>query len=454
MSADSDLLSAVPVGPDGRDWPATAPGLLARITEQTADAGPGIFATLVNEPGFLAAADPATLGPLLWATGPQAYDAVRAYRRARPLLGGDVNANAAYLAEATRALTGAHLAAGAGVRPLYRTHLAAARRDDTLFTLSGHNGMVGAVAFGTARGDGEAGEGRLLLASCSDDRTVRLWDPLTGMSVGGPLTGHSGDVYWVAADNAPDGRLILASGGLDRTVQLWDASTGVPIGEPLTGHTGAVYMLAFATVKRDTEAGGGRWLLASASEDTTLRIWDPLTGMPIGEPLTGHNDVVWSVTFATAPDGVPFLVSASWDGTVRFWDPLTQSQSGDPLEEPGVRVVAPATSPDGRFLLATGNIDGAARVWDLSSRTLVSGPLASHSHHVGAVAFATTPDGQFLLATTAHDDPVRLWDPLTGTPVGEPLTPRWGYGYALSFGTVKGDGEAGGQRLLLASHSG
>src|SRR6185312_13845868 len=41
--------------------------------------------------------------------------------------------------------------------------------------------------------------------------------------------------------------------------------------------------------------------LASASTDTTARLWNADTGQPIGAPLTGHTDMVRDVAFS--PDG-------------------------------------------------------------------------------------------------------------------------------------------------------
>jgi WD40 repeat protein len=64
-------------------------------------------------------------------------------------------------------------------------------------------------------------DGRLL-ASGSDDQTVKLWDVETGQEVR-TLRGHNGGVWSVAF--SPDGRL-LASGSGDGTVKLWDVATG------------------------------------------------------------------------------------------------------------------------------------------------------------------------------------------------------------------------------------
>jgi WD40 repeat protein len=56
-------------------------------------------------------------------------------------------------------------------------------------------------------------------------------------------------------------------------------------------------------------------LLATASDDSTARLWDPATGEHL-RTLTGHHSAVWGVAFSL--DG-RLLATASEDKTARVW---------------------------------------------------------------------------------------------------------------------------------------
>jgi len=73
--------------------------------------------------------------------------------------------------------------------------------------------MVNGVAFHPTKN---------VLASCSNDSTIKLWNTDTGAELS-TLSGHSHSVRSVAW--SPDGTK-LASGSVDETVRIWEAATG------------------------------------------------------------------------------------------------------------------------------------------------------------------------------------------------------------------------------------
>jgi len=109
-----------------------------------------------------------------------------------------------------------------------------------------------------------------------------------------------------------------------------------------------------------------------------------------------HDDRVVAVAFS--PDG-RYLATASADTTARVWDLRATDPSASPIVLRGHddAVKGVAFSPDGRYL-ATGSDDMTARVWDLQATDPSASPriLRGHNDAVSAVAFS--PDG-YSLAT-------------------------------------------------------
>ena len=210
------------------------------------------------------------------------------------------------------------------------------------------------------------------------------------------LHGHTDAVYSVAL--SPDGR-TLASASADTTIRLWDIRTHKQLGTPLRGHIGRVRSLAFS---RD-----GR-TLASASADTTIRLWNTRSHQQLGH-LTGHTGAVSSVAFS--PDGQT-VASASADTTIRLWNTRSHRQLGQALTGHRGAVSSVAFSPD-RQTLASASQDKTIRLWNTRSHRQL-GHLTGHTGAVSSVAFSR--DGQ-TLASASADTTIRLWTQHLGQPL-------------------------------------
>ncbi|KAJ1863117.1 ribosome assembly [Coemansia sp. RSA 989] len=142
------------------------------------------------------------------------------------------------------------------------------------------------------------------LVSGSDDFTMYLWDPDTSNKPVARLTGHQKVVNHVSF--SPDGRL-LASASFDNSVKLWDGKTGKFIAS-LRGHVAAVYQVCWSADSR---------MLLSASKDSTLKIWD-LRSKKLKLELPGHADEVFAVDWSPGGDRV---ASGGKDRVLKIWKP-------------------------------------------------------------------------------------------------------------------------------------
>jgi WD40 repeat protein/serine/threonine protein kinase len=245
-------------------------------------------------------------------------------------------------------------------------------------------------------------DGSQILTDCLDG-IVRVWDAETGQPLTDPMD-HRAEL-WIA-DFSPDGTRVVTAKGNDKIGWLWDVQPGLPrkVSMPNLG-----WGLATARFSPD-----GKKVL-TASHERQARIWEPVGGEPIVEPLR-HAGVVRSVQFS--PDGTR-VVTASDDGTARVWD----SQRGLPLTRPlpagGVLWSAAQFSPDG-MRVVTGSEDGVARVWDVESGELLTERIR-HNRSVRSAQFS--PDGKRIV-TASEDGTARVWDAQSGLPLTQPLQHR------------------------------
>ncbi|SMF50874.1 WD domain-containing protein, G-beta repeat-containing protein [Azospirillum oryzae] len=203
-----------------------------------------------------------------------------------------------------------------------------------------------------------------------------------------------------------------------------DASTGAFLRIETGGHT--------ARVNRLATDGQGR-LIASVSNDKTLRLWSRDSGEPLG---------VLRVPMEAGDEGALYAVALSADGSLAVAAGNTGTSWGDGVtlylfdvkaqrlkaRLPGQPQVLNdlAISPDGRFVAGAFGGTAGIRVWDSTSFRLVAEDTG-YEARVSALAFA--PDGR--LATASFDGNVRLYD--AGFKQKTKRNPGKGLPYSVAF---------------------
>ena len=324
-----------------------------------------------------------------------------------------------------------------------------------------------------------------LLATISDDNTVRLWDLAThkevrqmelpkpaGEDAVGFFNGNNGSAGGINLIFAPDGK-SLAGGWADGGILLWNVEDG-KLRHRMKVHDYGICSLAFSANGRN---------LASGGTDGRVLWWDVASGKQIRQfagPVVGGGDpdpnavIVFDVlpgngamSVAIAPDGRTLAAAGMTAGTyeIHVWEISSgKLRRKFPIRNPAVNngifegdfrfangifvqggnfgTTCLVFAPDGRSLAwASG---GTIRLWD----AIRGKELRQFGGQEGTIAQAAfSPDGKHLIAANS-DGTLRVWDVQSGTILNH-VTGHRGSVSALTFVAGKTLASAGADTSVL-----
>ncbi|RNF18874.1 antigenic WD protein [Trypanosoma conorhini] len=240
----------------------------------------------------------------------------------------------------------------------------------------GHNGFVLSCDF-SPRGN--------RIVSSSDDRTIKVWNTTTCAKVS-TLKGHDDKVYCVQYNSTGE---YIVSASCDHTVRVWNADSATKM-VTLRGHTLAVFSCCFSNTDR------GKYVV-SGGDDRLIKVWDWGKGDEYCS-MAGHTDTVWSCKFS---HNDARIVTASMNHELRVWDWKGKSCI---LFWKGhqVPIHQALFSANDKYIYSCAR-DWTVMVWDAATAEHLETITGHHStvYHLDVV-------GDKLL-TSSLDDTLKLW---------------------------------------------
>uniref|UniRef100_A0A5B6YYT4 Probable cytosolic iron-sulfur protein assembly protein CIAO1 homolog n=1 Tax=Davidia involucrata TaxID=16924 RepID=A0A5B6YYT4_DAVIN len=259
-----------------------------------------------------------------------------------------------------------------------------------------------------------------LLATASFDATTAIWEHVgDDFECVSTLEGHENEVKSVSWNASGS---LLATCGRDKSVWIWEVLPGNEFEcvSVLQGHTQDVKMVQWHPSMD---------VLFSCSYDNTLKVWiedgdsdDWHCVQTLGESNDGHSSTVWALSFNADGDK---MVTCSDDLTVKIWGAdITRMQSGGGYA-PWKHLCTLSGYHDRTIfsvhwsregVIASGAADDAIRLFVESNDGLVDGPMCklllkkdkAHDMDINSVQWSSAENR--LLASASDDGTIKIWE--------------------------------------------
>ncbi|ETV95279.1 hypothetical protein H310_11180 [Aphanomyces invadans] len=198
-----------------------------------------------------------------------------------------------------------------------------------------------------------------IVLSASLDSTVSLWDVASSSKLA-QMTLHDGASI---LDAAWKDESTFATCSADTTIRLAKVGDTSPF-VTWRGHTDEINAIQWSPSST---------VLASCSDDASVKLWK-VTDAACVFDFRDHTKEVYTVRWSPTGPGTAFpnrtavLASASFDTTVRLWNVETGKCTSTLQHDNPVYAIA--FSPNGEYV-ASGSISGAVQVWSMQTATVV-----------------------------------------------------------------------------------
>ncbi len=334
-------------------------------------------------------------------------------------------------------------------------HIRDSKTNTTKHILKGHKNYIRCLSYSP--------DSRII-ASGSNDQTIRLWDVETGKHIR-TLIGHESDITELSF--SPDGSTLISVSS-DMTINFWDITSGelklplaiqgvitdkiepkekingfffspdknilVTAGEFRTIHlwnttNGILKHTFYDNIQENKKTGNVKRvenalispdekLVLSLVNDHEIRLWDILSGKRI--PFTGYVGYLENASFS--PDGKT-LATADYKGVIQIWD----IESGKNIKTvPNISIMQSlhsyreyntydmAFTQNGEKIFTT-ELDGTIYVWDNVKKQFGNLREQNGSKVLPLNSVLTSPDGHTIATWSMREEStIQLWNAVTG----------------------------------------